>query len=155
MSPDWREDVKERFRVSYSSETGVFRILDLWHDSVVSLPLEATIPDDSPAMKVISTLEVNALLGKLKQMGWLDKMFGQGEQVASIYSKKDVKEIAIENVTKVVELAADCGISKSAIEAIEKIVNEVNIFKEQVFSGENIVPGNIEIKRKVGRPRKE
>ncbi len=159
--PDWREDVKERFRVNYDSVSGVFRLLDLWHESVVSLPLDTTIPDDSPAMKILSTLEVNSLLNKLKQMGWLDKMFGPGEQIAttSMYPKKDIKEIAIENVTRVVELSADNGVSKEAILAIEKIANEIkSIIANQEMSelsGENPELQQEVIKKGPGRPRKE
>ena len=158
---DYTQEIPERFRIHYDSSSGVFRILDLWAEDIKNLPPDATIPDNSPAMKILSSTEVNALLGKLKQMGWLEKMFGQqGEQATSIYPKKDVKEIAIENVTKVVELAADFGVSKSAIEAIEKIVNKdsnfIRLLNEDSKGSPELSSPIIEpIKRGPGRPRKE
>lgn len=151
--PDWREDVKERFRVNYDPVAGVFRLLDMWQDSVVSLPLDATIPDDSPAMKILSAIEVNALLGKLKQMGWIDKMFGQDKSVTPISLRKEVKEIAIENITRIVELAADCGVSKSAILSISDIVNEVVNKFDTLLEDDSTI--NVEPKRGPGRPRKK
>ena len=160
---DWHEDIKERFRVNYDSTVGVFRILDLWNESVVSLPIDATIPDDSPAVKTLSTLEINALLGKLKQMGWIEKMFGQGEATTPISSRKEIKEVAIENITKIVELAADAGISKEAIGSIREVANatkekyettiDSDAIKDLGKMSEDII--DIVGKKKVGRPRKE
>jgi len=169
MCADYTQEIPERFRIHYDGGSGVFRILDLWAEDVKNLPPDAAIPDNSPALKTLSTLEINALLGKLKQMGWIDKMFGQGEQTTSIYPKKDIKEIAIENIEKIVELSADQGVTKEAILSIKEIVNNLGNngeFEVKLdYSKDKIrdvdVKGNpeldniIPIKRGPGRPRKE
>ena len=126
---DWTQEVRERYRINYDKEGGVFRLLDLWDPTVKSLPLEATIPNDSTAIKTLSSSEVNALLGKLNELGWLDqfKKFAGNVEIKELSQQgKEIKQIAIENVTKVVELAADNGVSREAIAAIEKIANEIN-----------------------------
>ena len=173
--PDWEQEVKERFRVLYEKETGSFRICDLWDPTVKSLPLDATIPNDSPAIKTLSSAEVNALLGKLNELGWLDqfkKFAGNVEMKELSQRGKEIKQVAIENVTKVVELAADNGVSREAIAAIEKIANEINrsqdsllVIKDKEIKGspekekvpemkiEDFVKSD-EVKRGPGRPKK-
>ena len=73
MSPDWKNEIGDRFRVSYDKITNTFRILDLWDESVRNLPLDSEVPDNSPAIKIISILELNSLLSMLDKMGWLEK----------------------------------------------------------------------------------
>ena len=75
MGLDWQAIVPERFRINYEQKTGIWRVLDTWHPQIMQIADLATeIPDSSPAIKVFSDLEINALIAKLDEMGWLDKI---------------------------------------------------------------------------------
>ena len=128
---DWKEEANAQFKISYDKISGSFRILNLYHDDVKNLPIDADIPDNTLALKVLSGLEVNSLLGKLKEMGWLDKLFGSQIQndIQTIQpARKSLSEIAIENITMVAKDTIPEGIdstaSKEAIAAIKDIVNK-------------------------------
>jgi hypothetical protein len=124
---DYKEEVPERYKISFNRMQGAFYIMDMWHDSVRNLPVDADVPDNSPAMKVITSLEVNALLGELKKMGWLDKLFGAADKPAgAVYaSTKTIHEISIENITAIIQADKDSGVAKEAISAIRDIMNKI------------------------------
>jgi hypothetical protein len=99
---DWKEESEIQYRVLYDQSTGAFSILDLWNNAVRNLPSDATVPEDSPALKKISSLEVNALLGKLNEMGWIEKLFGKsGSPSTSSSPKQTTMEMAIEKIENI------------------------------------------------------
>ena len=125
---DYKEEVPERYRISFNRLQGAFYILDLWHESVHNLPPDSDIPTDSPAMKIITSLEVNALLGELKKMGWLDKLFVNSEAPSASLprpSQKSIQEISIENITSIVQADKDPSTTKEALLAIREIMNKL------------------------------
>ena len=125
---DYKEEVPERFRINYNKLSGAFYILDMHNESVRNLPPDATIPEDSPAMKVLSGLEVNALLGELNKMGWIEKLFGARTEQAAVTPRvyqKTTNEIAIENITAIIQSGKDESVSKEAIMAIREIVAKI------------------------------
>jgi hypothetical protein len=72
---DFKEIVPERFKARHDSKTDCFYILDTWHPQVMNLPnLEEEIPEESPAMKVLSGAEINAIIAEMKRIGYLDKI---------------------------------------------------------------------------------
>ena len=121
---DWKETVPERYRVGY--DKGIFRILDCWHDTVRNInDFNLEIPDDSPALTIITTEEVNALIGKLTEMGWLDKMI-PSDKTEQTSAKIDIREIAIDSITKLGLASMDAKVedgtlAKEAIMAIKGI----------------------------------
>jgi len=126
---DWKEESAIQFSVKYNKETGVFSILNLWDDSVRNLPPDVEIPANSSAMKTLSNLEVNALLGKVNEMGWIQKMFGtqpkSDAEAALSQPRKTIQEVAIENIYEVAKLGGDEGVAKESVMAIREIVNKV------------------------------
>lgn len=123
---DYKETVPERFRVTY--DKGVFRILDCWHDTIRNInDFNVEIPDNSPALTIITTEEVNALIGRLSEMGWLDKMITSPTRTEQTSVKIDIREAAIDSITKL-GLASmdtkvdDATLAKEAITAIKGIV---------------------------------
>jgi hypothetical protein len=126
MSEDYKVSIPERYRVTYSKVDGSFHILDTWHDDVKNIDIDAEIPLDSLALKVISSLEINALLGKLKEMDWLSK-FTSTEQTVTKIPLKTLIEIAIENIEKISSgtaqaVGADESVAKEAIAAIREVM---------------------------------
>jgi hypothetical protein len=124
---DYLHEVPERYRITFDRLKGAFFILDMWHDSVKNLPPDATLADDSPAMKVINELEVNALIGQLKNMGWLDKFIGpiQNTVNESNFKVKTIQEVSIENITAIVQSNKDESVTKEAISAIRDIISKI------------------------------
>jgi hypothetical protein len=128
---DWREESSIQYKVLYDKASGVFSILDLWDDSVRNLPPDATIPEDSPGLKKISSLEVNALLGKLDEMGWIEKLFGKssGATSSSFSSKPSTMELAIEKIENITcntakDIGVDSEVAREAITSIRELLKE-------------------------------
>ena len=72
---DFKEIVPERFKARHDNKTDCFYILDTWHPQVMNLPnLEEEIPEESPAMKVLSGAEINAIIAEMKRIGYLDRI---------------------------------------------------------------------------------
>ncbi len=71
---DFKEIVPERYRVKYDNAKDCFYILDTWHPQIKNMAdLTQDIPDDSPAMKIVTGSEVSAVIGLLTKMGRFDK----------------------------------------------------------------------------------
>jgi hypothetical protein len=130
---DWTEESPTQFKVKYNQEDGSFKIIDLWHETIRNLPVDAEIPDDSPALKTLSSMEVNSLLGKLNEMGWIDKMFGKGnvsEGFTPSTPRKSLQEIAVEKISDIatstgIANGVDPGVAKEAITGIREVVNRI------------------------------
>lgn len=72
---DFKEIVPERFKARHDKKTDCFYVLDTWHPQVMNLPnLEEDIPEESPAMKVLSGAEINSIIAEMKRIGYLDKI---------------------------------------------------------------------------------
>ena len=66
---NFKELVPERWRARYDRISDRWLILDTWHEQVQNMAdLTQDIPDNHPAVKIISGGEVNALIGELKKM---------------------------------------------------------------------------------------
>jgi hypothetical protein len=134
---DLQELVPGRFIVRYDKALNTFRILDTWHESIKNLNLEENpvIPDESPALKTLSTEEVNALVGELIKLGWLDKMISakSGVQEVTPQSASPVKDSRDLIVEKITEITLDDGnrqephssVSRDAIMALKEIASKI------------------------------
>jgi len=71
--PDLEKTVPERYKAKY--DNGKWIILDLWHPQIKNISdYTSDIPMDSPAVKTISEGELNAVIEKMAEMGWLEKI---------------------------------------------------------------------------------
>jgi len=62
----------------------------MWHPQIKNLPkLDESIPEDSPALKIITGTEMSALLGEMQKIGYLDKIIKVPAK-ESIMSESDV-----------------------------------------------------------------
>lgn len=129
---DFQEIIPERYRVNYAN--GVFRILDTWHESIKNLSgLDVDIPDNSPAMAILSTEQVSALMTKLNELGWLQKYATSTDKKApqapapniavnNASPLIDIRLNAIDRITEVVTtIDVDNTLAKEAISAIKSI----------------------------------
>ncbi len=71
---DFEKTIAERYRVKYESKKDCFFILDTWHEQIKNIAdFNSDIPEDSPALKIISGGEANALVSELEKKGWVKK----------------------------------------------------------------------------------
>jgi hypothetical protein len=133
---DFEKMVPERYKITHDTETGSFRILDTWHASIKNLPdLDQDIPINSPALKIVNALEVNALLGELDKLGWLEKYkknLGVIQEPMVHSAQKSLHELAIENITAIAkstgnESNVNEGVAREALVAIREVVTKATI----------------------------
>ena len=77
--------------VATKDEKGTWRILNAWHDEVKMMNAEEDVPDDSPAVTVLTEGEFIALIKEAARAGVLENAnFGTGEaELESIILDKD------------------------------------------------------------------
>tara|TARA_Y100000034_G_scaffold104305_1_gene130747 strand:- start:162 stop:569 length:408 start_codon:yes stop_codon:yes gene_type:complete len=133
---DLEELIPERFRVFFNQQNNLFRILDTWHPSIKNLKLEENpeLPEESPALKNLSSEEVNAIVGELIRLGWLDKMIGakkeQSENISPIHKRKSTTDVIVDRIA---EITLDDGekpephssVVKDAISALKEIASKL------------------------------
>ncbi len=133
---DLEELIPERFRVFFNQQNSLFRILDTWHPSIKNLKLEENpeLPEESPALKNLSSEEVNAIVGELIKLGWLDKMIGakkeQSENVSPMHKRKSTTDVIVDRIA---EITLDDGekpephssVVKDAISALKEIASKL------------------------------
>lgn len=72
---DFSEIIKERFRAVRDNKVGCIKILDTWNEQIKNIAdFDVNIPDNHPAIKIITDLELNALIECLDKEGYLDKI---------------------------------------------------------------------------------
>ena len=133
--PDLEKLVPERYRVFFNQQQNLFKILDSWHPTIKNLNLEENpdLPDESPALKTISAEEVNAIVGELIRLGWLDNMIGAKKEqgvAVPIHKSKTTTDLIVD---KIAEITLDDGnqnephssVSKDAISALKEIASKL------------------------------
>lgn len=90
--PDFEAIIPERYRAKYDSLNDRWLILDMWHPQIKNLPsLIESIPENSPALKIVTGTEMNAIIGEMSNNGFLDKIIES--RVGSGIINKDVTAI--------------------------------------------------------------
>lgn len=70
---DFKEMIPERYRVKYDTAKDCFYVLDTWDPQIKNIAdLTHDIPENSPALKIITGTEMNAIIMILKKMGRLE-----------------------------------------------------------------------------------
>jgi hypothetical protein len=132
------ELVPERYRILFNQSNNLFKILDTWHPSIKNLKLEDNpdIPDNSPAIKTLTAEEVNAIVGELIKLGWLDKLIAAktGKEVSQETNvaprRPSIQELI---VLKIAEITLDdsnkkephSSVVKDAVSALKEIASKL------------------------------
>lgn len=73
FSPDFAANEK-RYAVKYDTSTDVWRILDLWHESLTNISdIDQEMPDGHPAMVVLPGRAVISIMEEIERLGWQQK----------------------------------------------------------------------------------
>jgi hypothetical protein len=130
---DFTEIIPSRYRISYDTKTGAFWILDCWHETVKNLPdiENAVIPENSPAVIIISSEQANALIGEQIKLGWFDKLkVKMASPGVPPVTHEDRINISTEQlaINKIADIATDTKlngvneqVAKEAISAIREL----------------------------------
>ena len=69
----------EKQYVCTRDESGTWRIVDLWHKELEGVDLEDDIPDNHPAIKIVTEGEFLELINESKRLGMMQKMEESGD----------------------------------------------------------------------------
>lgn len=70
---NYKELIPERWRSRYDRNSDRWLILDTWHEQIQNVAdLTQDIPDNHPAVKIVSGGELNSIFGELRKMNKLD-----------------------------------------------------------------------------------
>ena len=120
--------------VANKDDKGTWRILDTWHDDLKHLDVEDDIPDESPAIIVLSEGQFIALVKEAGRLGILaNATFGTGEaeleaqmldkdrDIQAIREDMLAKDLEIEKLQKRINATEDYVLKEKAMESILKL----------------------------------
>jgi hypothetical protein len=104
--------------------TNTWRILNTWHDSLKSMDVEDDIPDDSPAVNIITEAAFIALFREAARLGVLEN--------ASFGTDDETYEIELQDrETTIRELRAQLEQKQTLVEA-KPLLSEGKAFKLEI-----------------------
>ena len=121
----------QQYVANHDEQTQTWRILDTWHDDLKHLDIEDEIPDDSPAVTILTEGGFIALIKEAGRLGVLQNASIGGtspeyeEELAmkdqEIEELKTAKNHEIERLTKRMNTSEDYALKEKAMEAILKL----------------------------------
>ena len=69
----------EKQYICSRDDKGTWRIVDLWHKELEGVNLEDDIPDEHPAIKILTEGEFIELINESKRLGMMQKMEESGD----------------------------------------------------------------------------
>ena len=100
-------------------DKGTWRIVDLWHKELEGVNLEDDIPDDHPAIKILTEGEFLELINESKRLGMMQKLEESGDfsisadAYDSVCAERDNLKMALENGTEGTKVRAGVAIEGS------------------------------------------
>ena len=88
-------DGSDQQYVALKDDNGTWRVLDSWHEDIKVMSADEDIPDDSPAVLVLSEGQFIALMKEAGRLGVLhNATFGTGEaELENVILEKDQTSI--------------------------------------------------------------
>jgi len=124
----------QQYVASKDDSTNMWRVLNTWHDALKSLQIEDEVPDDSPAVTVLTEGAFIALIKEAGRTGILENAtFGTGEaeHEAALLDKSQelhvlreemlTKDLEIEKLQKRINSTEDYVLKEKAMESILKL----------------------------------
>ena len=125
---------EQQYVAQKEDKTRTWRVLDTWHDSLKALQVEDEIPDDSPAITILTEGAFIALVKEAARLGILENAtFGTGEaefEAALLDKNQEVqalreemlnKDLEIEKLQKRINSTEDYVLKERAMESILKL----------------------------------
>ena len=105
----------EKQYVCTRDESGTWRIVDLWHKELEGVDLEDDIPDNHPAIKLVTEGEFLELINESKRLGMMQKMEESGDfsisadAYDSVCEERDRLKMQLEEKTPTVSVSEADG----------------------------------------------
>jgi len=124
----------QQYVASKDEKTNTWRVLDTWHEALKSLQIEDDVPDDSPAITLLTEGEFIALIKEAARTGILENATygtGEAEHEAQLLDKSQelhalreemlTKDLEIEKLQKRINSTEDYVLKERAMESILKL----------------------------------
>ena len=123
--PDLKERVPQRFIIKRDTVRDLWMIFDAWHPAVQGIvDLNMDIPESSPAIKIVTGSEVNALIQELKAEGVLDVQKSELviPQTSTIKPEKKItkEDVAVKAIDSMKQIVLGLGLGDEIGELMEK-----------------------------------
>tara|TARA_B100000749_G_C18384415_1_gene447465 strand:- start:614 stop:1060 length:447 start_codon:yes stop_codon:yes gene_type:complete len=125
---------EQQYVASKDAKTQTWRVLDTWHETLKAMQVEDEIPDECPAITILTEGAFIALVKEAARMGILENAtFGTGEaeQEAALLDKSQevqklreemlTKDLEIEKLQKRINSTEDYVLKERAMESILKL----------------------------------
>ena len=95
----------EKQYICSRDDKGTWRIVDLWHKELEGVNLEDDIPDDHPAIKIVTEGEFLELINESKRLGMMQKLEESGDfsisadAYDSVCAERDNLQMTLEEYT--------------------------------------------------------
>lgn len=126
------QQAEKRFAAKRDARTGAWRIIDLWHPDLESRELTDDIPDDSPAMTILSEEAFNTIFSEAERLNLLPKLASsQGfdeereryeTQLEDLGKLNDELNEKLARVKDAPQLTEKYRLKKDSIDAILKVI---------------------------------
>ena len=125
---------EQQYVASKDDGTKTWRVLDTWHESLKTLQVEDEVPDDCPAVTILTEGAFIALVKEAARTGLLENAtFGTGEaeheaalldkaqEVQKLREEMLTKDLEIEKLQKRINSTEDYVLKERAMESILKL----------------------------------
>jgi len=125
---------EQQYVANKDDKTQTWRVLDTWHEALKSLNVDDDVPDDSPAITVLTEGGFIALVKEAARLGILENAsFGTGEaeyeaamldknqEVQKLREEMLTKDLEIEKLQKRINSTEDYVLKEKAMESILKL----------------------------------
>ena len=124
----------QQYVASKDEKTHTWRVLDTWHEALKALQIEDEVPDDSPAVTVLTEGGFIALIKEAARIGLIENStYGTGEaehEAQMLYKAQELhqlreemltKDLEIEKLQKRINSTEDYVLKERAMESILKL----------------------------------
>tara|TARA_Y100000310_G_C20605964_1_gene775494 strand:+ start:50 stop:484 length:435 start_codon:yes stop_codon:yes gene_type:complete len=124
----------QQYVASKDDVTNTWRVLDTWHEALKQLQVDDDVPDDSPAVTILTEGGFIALVKEAARRGILENSsFGTGEaeheaalldkaqELQALRENMLVKDLEIEKLQKRINSTEDYVLKERAMDAILKL----------------------------------
>ena len=146
----------EKQYICSRDDKGTWRIVDLWHKELEGVNLEDDIPDDHPAIKILTEGEFLELINESKRLGMMQKLEESGDfsisadAYDSVCAERDNLKMTLEEYSGGTKVGVDIDGSESFQLANKKLdtllkLSSLGTLNEDLTKAVLLLGGNSEL----------
>lgn len=134
---DMLRETIQQYVIKHDSKTGVWRILNTWHEAIRGLDLEADLPDEHPALTILPGVAFQNLVEEAHRLGVLQNVIQNVYDVETSELTEENKRLLKENEElkkdkarpDFSKLSENFALKSKAMDAITKLAVSDDIVK--------------------------